>query len=138
MADYASVLREQVTLRVRCVDRIFIQAWVAKLQSVGLICRFLLDRGYRIPSSAVLGKIGDAYVRRVHGWAKPTTCRWCISRRARTKRPSPVHCWPRPPGRAVHTVRSGRRARDGRSRRGRTKRRMGSRVLLPRSCASGW
>jgi hypothetical protein len=44
---------------------------VPKLQSVGLVCRFLRwQRGFVIPSSAAFGKIGAAYVAEVHRWAK--------------------------------------------------------------------
>ena len=71
MADYASLLRDHVTLECRSIDRVFLQAWVPKLQSVGQVCNFLVhERGFRIPSSAAFGKIGDAYVREVHRWAK--------------------------------------------------------------------
>lgn len=71
MADYATLLRDHVTLTCRCVDRFFLQGYVPKLQSVGLVCRFLRwQRGFNIPSSAAFGKIGDAYVKAVHGFAK--------------------------------------------------------------------
>lgn len=71
MADYGSLLRDHVTLQCRSIDRIFLQAWVPKLQSVGQVCNFLVhQRGFRIPSSAAFGKIGDAYVREVHRWAQ--------------------------------------------------------------------
>jgi hypothetical protein len=71
MADYAMLLREQVTLTCRSIDRIFLQAYVPKLQSVGLVCRFLRwQRGFRIPSSAAFGKIGAAYVAEVHRFAE--------------------------------------------------------------------
>jgi hypothetical protein len=63
MATIASLLRERVTLEVRSVDRIFLAGVVPKLQSEGLLVRFLLDRGFRIPSPALLGKIGAGYVR---------------------------------------------------------------------------
>ena len=70
MADYATLLRDHVTLTCRSVDRIFLQAYVPKLQSVGMVCRFLRwQRGFPIPSSAAFGKIGDAYVREVHRFA---------------------------------------------------------------------
>ena len=50
MADYAMQLREHVTLTCRSIDRISLQAYVPKLQSVGLVCRFLRwQRGFRIP-----------------------------------------------------------------------------------------
>ena len=71
MADYATQLRDHVTLTCRSVDRIFLQAYVPKLQSVGMVCTFLRwQRGFPIPSSAAFGKIGDAYVREVHRFAK--------------------------------------------------------------------
>jgi hypothetical protein len=71
MADYAMLLRDHVTLACRSIDRIFLQAYVPKLQSVGLVCRFLRwQRGFVIPSSAAFGKIGQAYVEQVHRWAK--------------------------------------------------------------------
>ena len=41
MADYATLLRDHVTLTCRSVDRIFLQAYVPKLQTVGWVCQFL-------------------------------------------------------------------------------------------------
>ena len=71
MADYATLLRDHVTLTCRSVDRIFLQAYVPKLQSVGGVCQFLYwQKGFWIPSSAAFGKIGDAYVAEVYRWAK--------------------------------------------------------------------
>jgi hypothetical protein len=71
MADYATLLRDHVRLTCRSVDRIFLQAYVPKLQSVGWVCQFLRwQRHYEIPSSAAFGKIGDAYVAEIHHWAK--------------------------------------------------------------------
>jgi len=71
MADYATLLRDHVTLTCRSVDRIFLQGYVPKLQSVGLVCRFLRwVRRVPIPSSAAFGKIGEAYVAQVHRYAK--------------------------------------------------------------------
>ncbi|MGH9116933.1 MAG: hypothetical protein ACRD0A_03350 [Acidimicrobiales bacterium] len=71
MADYATLLRDHVTLTCRSVDRIFLQGYMPKLQSVGLVCNFLRwPRGFPIPSSAAFGKIGDAYVAAVHRFAK--------------------------------------------------------------------
>ena len=57
MADYATLLRDHVTLTCPSVDRIFLQAYVPKLQSVGWVCEFLRwQRHYEIPSSAALGR----------------------------------------------------------------------------------
>jgi hypothetical protein len=43
---------------------------VPKLRSVGQVCNFLVSRGYRIPSSAAFGHIGEAYVAELHRWAE--------------------------------------------------------------------
>jgi hypothetical protein len=52
------------------VDRIFLQAYVPKLQSVGWVCQFLRwQRGFPIPSSSAFGKIGDGHVQDVHRFA---------------------------------------------------------------------
>jgi hypothetical protein len=61
VATISSLLADHVTLRVRSVDRLFFQGYVPKLQTAGMLIRFLLDRGFRIPSPVLLGKIGRAY-----------------------------------------------------------------------------
>ncbi|MGO9081615.1 MAG: hypothetical protein ACLQDY_21660 [Streptosporangiaceae bacterium] len=71
MADYATLLRDHVSLTCRSVDRVFLQAYVPRLQSAGMVCQFLRwQRGFPIPSSAAFGKIGDAYVAEVHKFAR--------------------------------------------------------------------
>jgi hypothetical protein len=71
MADYSTLLRDHVTLTCSSVDRIFLQAYVPKLQTVGWVCQFLRwQHGFVIPSSAAFGRIGDGYVAGVHRWAK--------------------------------------------------------------------
>lgn len=69
MATIRSLLRDRVTLRVRSVDRIFLQGYVPKLMSEGMLVRFLLDRGFPIPSPSLLGDIGGAYVAAVERFA---------------------------------------------------------------------
>jgi hypothetical protein len=71
VADYATLLRDHVTLKVRSIDRIFLQAYVPRLQSVGQVCTFLRwQRGFPIPSSAAFGKIGQQYVKDIERFAK--------------------------------------------------------------------
>jgi hypothetical protein len=69
MATISSLLRERVSLQVRSADRIFLAGYVPKLQSEGLLVRFLLDRGFPIPSPAALGKISQRYVRAIERFA---------------------------------------------------------------------
>lgn len=68
MATISSLLADHVTLRVRSVDRLFLQGYVPRLMTQGQVIRFLLDRGFPIPSPAVLGKIGRDYVNRVNDY----------------------------------------------------------------------
>ncbi len=71
MADYSTLLRDHVTLACRSIDRIFLQAYVPRLQTVGWVCQFLRwQRGFGIPSSAAFGKIGEGYAREVHRFAE--------------------------------------------------------------------
>jgi hypothetical protein len=70
VATIASLLRDHVTLRVRSVDRLFLQAYVPRLMTQFQVVRFLLDRGNPIPSPALLGKIGRAYVAAIDRYAE--------------------------------------------------------------------
>ena len=71
MSDYSTLLRDHVTLKCRSLDRIFVQGYVPRLQTVGQVCTYLRwHRGFRIPSSAAFGRIGSEYVKRVHRFAE--------------------------------------------------------------------
>jgi hypothetical protein len=71
MADYGSLLGDHVTLRCRSIERIFLQAYVPKLQTVGEACTlFRWQRKFRISSSAAFGNIGDEYVKAVYRLAE--------------------------------------------------------------------
>jgi hypothetical protein len=69
VATIASLLRDRVTLQVRSVDRLFLQAYVPRLMTSFQVVRFLLDRGHPIPSPALLGRIGRAYVEAIDRYA---------------------------------------------------------------------
>jgi len=71
VTDYASLLRDHVTLTCRSIDRVFLQAYVPRLQTVGWVCQFLRwQRGFSLPSSAAFGQLGRAYVAEVHRFAE--------------------------------------------------------------------
>lgn len=70
MATIASLLRERVTLQVRSVDRMFFQGYVPKLMCEGQVVRFLLDRGFTIPSPALLGRIGREFREGIERFAR--------------------------------------------------------------------
>jgi hypothetical protein len=65
MATIAGLLEERVSLQVNSVHRIFLAGYISKLRSAGMLVRFLLDRGFQIPSPALLGRIGSGYVRAI-------------------------------------------------------------------------
>ena len=68
MATISSLLADHVTLQVRSVDRLFFQGYVPRLQTQFQVIRFLLDRGFPIPSPVVLGRIGREYVSAVENF----------------------------------------------------------------------
>jgi hypothetical protein len=69
VATIGSLLRAHVTLEVRSVDRILLHAWVPKLMSAGGLIGFLLGRGFKIPSPALLGRNGERYVEEIRAFA---------------------------------------------------------------------
>jgi hypothetical protein len=62
MATTSSLLRDHVTLSIRSTDRVFSHAYCPGLMTQFQVIRFLLHRGFPIPSPAALGKIGKAFV----------------------------------------------------------------------------
>ena len=70
MATISSLLADHVTLRVRSVDRLFLAGYVPRLQCAGQLVRFMLDRvGGNVPSPAILGRVGRAYVEAIDRFA---------------------------------------------------------------------
>jgi hypothetical protein len=71
MADYATLLRDDVVLMVRSVDRIFLHAYIDKLQTGGGAAGYLLrQRGMPFPSSAAYAHIGEKYAAEIRTWAE--------------------------------------------------------------------
>lgn len=82
------VLEGHVALEVECVDRLYLNAYVPKLQVAGQVARFLHDHlGNMLPSPALFEPIGNRFRREVHRFAerrdipilrlkKPDRTRW--------------------------------------------------------------
>lgn len=71
MLSLDELLRTCVTLEVESVDRVYLNAYVPRLQSSGGMFTWLRDiRGLPIPSPAMLGKIGIAFVHDVRRFAQ--------------------------------------------------------------------
>ena len=71
MSTIAELLRQQVTLDVESLDRIYLNGYVPNLQVPGQLVNFLCKHlGNTIPSPALLQRIGDVFVRQVHSFAE--------------------------------------------------------------------
>jgi hypothetical protein len=65
-----TIIRDHVTLTVDCVDRLYLNGYVPRLQTAGQVCWFLRDHlGNPIPSPALLRPLHDRFVREVTTFA---------------------------------------------------------------------
>lgn len=68
--NIAAIIRQHVSLEVRCLDRLYLQAYMPTLQTSGGLCYFLHDYlGHPIPSPALLQPRHDAFVAAVERYA---------------------------------------------------------------------
>src|SRR5215468_7153068 len=87
MTDYGALLRDHVTLRCRSIDRIFLQAYVPRLQAGGTYARFFAGSGdIRFLHQPPLAKLAKAMSRPCTVLPKPIISRWFISKRQRRKK----------------------------------------------------
>jgi hypothetical protein len=68
--NVATILREHVSLSTSCIDRLYLNGYVPKLQSSGQLCAFLCDHlGNRIASPAALRPLHDRFIQAVGSFA---------------------------------------------------------------------
>lgn len=61
--NIADIIRHHVSLEVRCLDRLYLHAYMPKLQTSGGLCYFLHDHlGHPIPSPALFRPLHDRFV----------------------------------------------------------------------------
>ncbi len=66
-----------MTLEVQCVDRLYLNGYVPRLQSSGGVVTFLTRaRGHAIPSPAVFGEITGAFKTRLRAWCQARAIPW--------------------------------------------------------------
>jgi hypothetical protein len=66
-----TIIRQHVSLEVRCIDRIYLHAYMPKLQTSGGLCYFLHDYlGHQVPSPALLKPRHDRFVAAVQHFAE--------------------------------------------------------------------
>jgi hypothetical protein len=71
MANINDVLEGHVALEIKCVDRLYLNAYVPNLQVGGQVVRFMREHlGHPIPSPALLGPIGNRFRREVKAFAE--------------------------------------------------------------------
>ena len=75
MPNVAELIKDHVTLSVDCVDRLYLNAYVPRLQTPGGVVNFLLHRGARVPSPALLGQT-DGFKHALHTWCDDRSIPW--------------------------------------------------------------
>lgn len=85
MPNVAELITEHVTLTVDCVDRLYLNAYVPRLQSEGGVVAFLRHRGHHIPSPAGFGQITDGFKTRLRAWADRQGIPWIEFRKGERK-----------------------------------------------------
>jgi hypothetical protein len=67
----ADILRKHVTLEVECIDRLYLNAYVPRLQyESGVAAFFRQHRGHPFASSALMDPISKAFVAAIHAFVQ--------------------------------------------------------------------
>ena len=70
MVNVNDLLRNHVSLEVECIDRLYLNGYVPRLQTSGSLVRFLTEHlGQRIPSPVLLGRVTQRFVKAVKAFA---------------------------------------------------------------------
>ena len=86
MPNVAEIIKDHVTLEVRCIDRLYLNAYIPRLQSGGGVVDFLVRGcGQQIASPALLGQITDAFKTRLRTWAHQRGIRWIEFKKGQRK-----------------------------------------------------
>jgi hypothetical protein len=86
MPNVAEIIREHVTLDVKCVDRLYLNGYVPRLQSEGGVVAFLRQAGGRVvPSPAIFGEITASFKQRLRAWCETRRIPWIEFRKGERK-----------------------------------------------------
>ena len=70
MPNVHELIRDHVTLSIRCLDRLYLHAYMPKLQTSGGLCYFLREHlGHPIPSPALFAPMLDRFVSAIKTYA---------------------------------------------------------------------
>lgn len=71
MPNVETILRDHVTLQIECIDRLYLNGYLPRLQTEGCLVKFLLsDPAHPIPSPALLGQMTDRFVSAIKKFAR--------------------------------------------------------------------
>jgi hypothetical protein len=87
--NVAEIIKDHVTLEIRCFDRLYLNGDVPGLQSSGGVIDFLVRAcRQKIASSAVFGQLTEAFKTRRRRWATEQQIPGLNSARANARTPS--------------------------------------------------
>ena len=86
MPNVAEIIKDHVTLEVRCIDRLYLNAYVPRLQTAGGVIDFLVRAcRQKIASPVVFGQITTAFKTALHAWADQHGIPWVEFRKGERK-----------------------------------------------------
>ena len=85
MPNVAELIKDHVTLTVDCVDRVYLNAYVPRLQASGGVVSFLRHRGQRVLSPVVFGQITEAFKTGLRAWADARDIPWIEFKKGQRK-----------------------------------------------------
>ena len=86
MPNVAEIIKDHVTLEVRCIDRLYLNAYVPRLQAPGGVIDFLVRAcRQRVASPAVFGQLTTAFKTQLRAWADAHRIPWVEFRKGERK-----------------------------------------------------
>jgi hypothetical protein len=70
MTNANEILKEQVTLDIECIDRLYLNGYIPQMQTSGGLVYYLRQKGFPIPSPVVLGDMTTDYRKQVKEFAQ--------------------------------------------------------------------
>lgn len=70
MTNANEILKEQVTLDIECIDRLYLNGYIPAMQTSGGLVAYLRQKGFEIPSPALLGDLTQDYREQVKAFAQ--------------------------------------------------------------------
>jgi hypothetical protein len=84
--NVAEIIKDHVTLEVRCLDRLYLNAYVPRLQSSGGVVDFLIRAcRQQIASPAVFGQLTTTFKTQLRAWADAHRIPWLEFRKGERK-----------------------------------------------------